>query len=144
MSKTWVVVAESSRAKIYEVRKDDTKETLKELNGFTHSISRNHKQKLSGNQQKESRHSRLTNQLDSHKSHERTEFARTLGEHLNSARNKGQFNKLILMSPPKFLGDLRKNLSHETNKYVISEIDKNLVRHNVHDIQAHMPERYQH
>ena len=142
MSKTWVVVAESSRAKIYEVEKNDSNKTLKELEGFTHTLSRNHKQQLSGNQQKESRHSQLSGSLDNHKEHERSEFARTLGDHLNSARNKGQFNKLILMSPPKFLGDLRKNLGNETNKYVVSEIDKNLVRHNVKDIQAHIPMHY--
>ena len=142
MSKTWVVVAESSRAKIYEVDKTDSTKTLKEISGFTHSVSRNHKQHLAGNQQKESRHSQLTESLDTHKNHERAEFARSLGEHLNSARNKHQFTKLILMSPPKFLGDLRKNLGHETNKYVVSEIDKNLVRHNIKDIQAHIPQTY--
>jgi len=142
MSKTWVVVAESSRAKIYEVEKNESHKTLKELTGFTHSVVRNHKQQLSSNQQKESRHSQLIGSLDSYKDHERTSFARTIGQHLNSARNKGKFSKLILMSPPKFLGDLRKNLGNETNKYVVSEIDKNLVRHNLKDIQAHMPLRY--
>ncbi|MCW8936184.1 MAG: host attachment protein [Gammaproteobacteria bacterium] len=142
MSKTWIVVAESSRAKIYEVDKNDSKKTLRELTGFTHSVSRSHKQQLSGNLQKESRHSLLTTSLDTHKDHERVEFARTIGEHLNSARNKGKFNKLILMSAPRFLGDLRKNLSNETNKFVISEVDKNLVRHNIKDIKAHLPVLY--
>jgi len=142
MSKTWVVVAESSRAKIFEVNSNESTKSLKELTGFTHSISRSHKQQLSGRQQKESKHSQLTTSLDSHKDHERTEFARSISEHLKTARNKGQFNKLILMSPPRFLGDLRKNLGSETNKYVISEIDKNLVRHTIKDIQAHMPLRY--
>ncbi len=142
MSKTWVVVAESSRAKIYEVEKSESKKTLKELTGFTHSIIRNHKQQLTGMQQKQSRHSQLIGSLDSQKEHERSTFARTIGDHLNAARNKGEFNKLILMSPPKFLGDLRKSLGHETNKYVVSEIDKNLVKHNIKDIQAHMPMRY--
>ena len=142
MSKTWVVVAESSRAKIYEIDKIKSKKHLKEISGFTHSISRSHKQNLSGSQQKESRHSQLTSSLDSHKGHERIEFARSISEHLNSARNKGQFSKLILMSPPKFLGDLRKNLGHETNKRVVSEIDKNLVRHKIKDIEAHIPISY--
>ncbi|VAW63610.1 hypothetical protein MNBD_GAMMA08-116 [hydrothermal vent metagenome] len=142
MSKTWVVVAESSRAKIFEVEKNESVKSLKELSGFSHPVSRDHKPQATGNKQKESRHSQLTSSLDTHKKHEREEFARTLGEHLNSARNKGQFNKLILMSPPKFLGDLRKNLGNETNKYVVSEIDKNLVKHTIKDIQAHMPMRY--
>jgi len=142
MSKTWVVVAESSRAKIFEVEKNESVKSLKALKGFTHSFSSNHKQQLSPNKQKESRHSLLTSSHDTHKAHEREEFARTLGEHLNSARNKGQFTKLILMSSPKFLGDLRKNLGCKTNKHVVSEIDKNLVKHTVKDIEAHMPMRY--
>jgi len=139
MSKTWVVVAESSRAKIFEVEVNESQQSLKELKGFSNSISRNHKSQLSGNKTKESRHSRLTSTHDLHNNHERTEFARSLGQHLNSARTKGEFKQLILMSPPKFLGDLRKNLGHETNKFVISAVDKNLVRHNVKEIQAHMP-----
>lgn len=139
MSKTWVVVAESSRAKIFEVEKKKSKKILKELKGFAHTNCRSHKKQLLGSQQKESRHSQLTASLDSHKTHERTEFARVIGKHLNSARNRGLFTKLILISPPKFLGDLRKKLGCETNKYVISAIGKNLVRHSVKDIQAHMP-----
>jgi len=142
MSKTWVVVAESSRAKIYEVDSNKSKKTLKEIEGFIHSVSRSHKQQLTGSQQRESRHSLLTTSLDSGKGQQRIEFARSIGEHLNTARNKGKFNKLILMSPPKFLGDLRKNLGNETNKYVVSEIDKNLVRHKLKDIQSHIPMTY--
>jgi len=142
MSKTWVVVAESSRAKIFEVESTESKNTLKELKGFTHSTSRNHKSQLTGSQQKEGRQSRLTSTDNTHGDNDRTVFARSLSQHLNSARNKGEFKKLILMSPPKFLGDLRKNLGHETNKFVVSAIDKNLVRHNVKDIQAHIPSSY--
>ena len=142
MSKTWVVVAESSRAKIFEVEKNESQKCLKELKGFTHSISRNHKQQLAGSQQKSRRDTLKTTMLDTHKNHERGEFARSLGQHLDSARSQGKFKKLILMSPPKFLGDLRKNLSTETNRFVVSEVDKNLVRHNIADIEAHMPLRY--
>jgi len=142
MSKTWVVVAESSRAKIFEVENSDTEKTLKELQGFTHSTSRSHKSQLTGNQQKIGRQSKLTSTDDTHGDNDRTVFARSLGQHLNTARNKGEFKKLILMSPPKFLGDLRKNLGHETNKFVVSAIDKNLVRHKVKDIQAHIPNSY--
>lgn len=142
MSKTWVVVAESSRAKIFEVDSNESDKTLKEIRGFIHSTSRNHKSLLTGSQQKEGRQSKLTSTDDTHGDNDRTVFARSLGQHLNSARNNGEFKKLILMSPPKFLGDLRKNLGHETNKFVVSAIDKNLVRHKIKDIQAHIPSSY--
>jgi protein required for attachment to host cells len=73
------------------------------------------------------------------KQHESQEFAKTIGNHLDSARCQGKFDKLIIMSSPAFLGQLRKQMSSETRKYVHSEIDKNLVRHNTSDIQEHLP-----
>ena len=73
------------------------------------------------------------------KEHEIMEFAKIIGDLLDKARNSGKFDKLILMSPPAFLGTLRKCLSTETIKHVVSEIDKNLVKHDTNDIQAHLP-----
>ncbi|MBI3188201.1 MAG: host attachment protein [Gammaproteobacteria bacterium] len=141
MSKTWVVVAESSRAKIFELDKKNA--PLIELQGFAHTPSRMHEHELTsdlpgrGTSSTHGSH-KYTNHT-SPKEHESVEFARTLGTHLDSARNRGEFDKLIIMSPPAFLGQLRKELSVETSKYIVSEIDKNLVRHNTQDIQAHLP-----
>lgn len=141
MSKTWVVVAESSRAKIFEIDKKNA--PLIELQGFTHTPSRMHEQDLTsdlpGRGMSGSHGSHKFSTHTSPKEHESVEFARVLGSHLDEARNRGEFDKLIIMSPPAFLGHLRKEISNETSKYIVSEIDKNLVRHNTQDIQAHLP-----
>jgi len=139
MSQTWVVVAESSRAKIFELDQEDR--SLTELVGFAHTPSRAHANQLNTDMPGHSRHGKSSHQLgqEGRKHQQSAQFARTIGDHLESARHKHQFNKLIVMSPPAFLGELRKTMTHETNKSVISEVDKNLVRHNIDDIQAHIP-----
>lgn len=142
MPKTWVVVAESSRAKIFELNKKNT--PLKELQDFIHPASKLHEQKISSDLSGSSRvsyghGSHKMNSQTSIKKHEIKAFAKTISEYIEKARNKGKFQKLILMSPPSFLGQLRKQLSSETFKRIVSEIDKNLVKHKTCDIQAHLP-----
>lgn len=141
MSQTWVVVAESSRAKIFEYDKQE--HSLTELKDFAHPPSRTHARYLTTDLPGRSRHGSSHHQVgqDDIKHQQSEIFARTLGNHLDSARHRHQFKKLIVMSPPAFLGKLRKKMSNETNKSVVSEIDKNLVRHNVDKIQAHIPRR---
>ena len=139
---TWVVVAESSRAKIFELDKKNS--PLKELHGFAHTPSRTHEQQLTSDLPGRSQDSlghgnHVMGTHTSAKEHETIEFAKIIGDLLDKARNSGKFDKLILMSPPAFLGTLRKSLSTETIKHVVSEIDKNLVRHDTNDIQAHLP-----
>lgn len=136
MPKTWVVVAESSRAKIFELEKLNS--PLKELQGLAHTPSRMHKQNLASGLPNRYK---LTSQSNI-KDNESNVFAKTIGSHLESARNKGKFSRLIIMSPPGFLGKLRKHIGSETNKRVISEVTKNLVRHSTSDIQSHIPKSY--
>ena len=142
MPKTWIVVAESSRAKIFELNKKNT--PLKELQDFIHTSSKLHEQEvttdLSGGSRISYGHgSHKMNAQTSVKEHESKVFAKTISQYIEKARNKGKFQKLILMSPPAFLGQLRKQLSSETFKRIVSEIDKNLVKHKACEIQAHLP-----
>jgi len=140
MSKTWVVVAESSRAKIFELEKRNA--PLKELQGLAHTASRMHEQNLTSDLpgRTPGRHKLISQSTP--KDNESNTFARTIGNHLESARNKGEFSRLIIMSPPSFLGKLRKHLGSETNKRIISEVAKNLVKHTTREIQSHIPKNY--
>lgn len=137
MSKTWVIVAESSRAKIFELEKRNS--PLKEIHGLAHTQSRLHQQELTSDLPGRTPGQHKLMQQTTAKENASNEFARNICHHLDDARNKGLFNKLIIMSSPNFLGRLRKQLGSAMNKYVISEIDKNLVRHSTADIQAHLP-----
>ncbi|MCW9012849.1 MAG: host attachment protein [Gammaproteobacteria bacterium] len=137
MPKTWVVVAESSRAKIFELDKKNS--PLKELQGLAHTCSRIHEKKLTSTLSGWVPEKHKLTSRTSIKQHESQVFARTIGKHLDNAYNRGKFSKLIIMSSPGFLGQLRKQIGTQIHKQIITAIDKNLVRHNTTDIQAHLP-----
>ena len=144
MSITWVVVAESSRAKIYEM--DSPQAPLRDIREFTHPDSRKHEHDLTSDlpgrafdSMGRNRHAMEANM--SAKQHEALLFAQQLSHYLESSRLDKEFDDLIIVSAPAFLGLLRKNLTDATSRRVIQEIDKNLVQHDAAEIRAHLPER---
>ena len=52
--------------------------------------------------------------------------------------NAGQAKSLILVAPPRALGVLRRIYSHNLRAAVRAEIDKDLVRLPVHEIEEHL------
>lgn len=69
---------------------------------------------------------------------ENVRFARELGEFLNKARHNGEFDSLVLIAPPGFLGVLRNHLSKECLAVVLKSIDKDLVRQDASAIIRHL------
>lgn len=72
------------------------------------------------------------------KEQEAIDFAKTVCRRLDAARARGQFDKLVVMAPPHFLGHLRKSISTPTRDRIILEIAKNLVRHSIDDVRQHV------
>jgi protein required for attachment to host cells len=56
----------------------------------------------------------------------RTGFARELADWLERARQQGDYDDLVLIAPPEFLGHIRQYLSADTSRRVRTTIDKNL------------------
>src|SRR5262249_7370038 len=69
---------------------------------------------------------------------EEDRFLRRLAERLNAAVNAGQTKSLILVAPPRALGVLRQTYSHNLRAAVRAEIDKDLVKLPVHEIEEHL------
>lgn len=65
-------------------------------------------------------------------------FVRDFAGRLNRAASAGQFERLILVAPPKALGELRGVLSPETGKRIAAEIASDLTNHPVSEIEAHL------
>lgn len=76
------------------------------------------------------------------KRHEAIRFAKRVGDMLEGARSAGDFDRLVLVAEPRFLGLLRDNLSQETIKRVGLEIDKNLVQQAPQVIRERLPARF--
>ena len=131
MPHTVFLVAESSRAKLYKV--ENRRAPFKEIDALVHPESRAHEGDLvsdragsDGGTNGQGRH--IIDNKHSAKDNEAIIFARDLANRLDSGRNKGEFDRLVLVAPPAFLGVLRDNLSKEVLGMVTHQIDKNLVQ----------------
>jgi protein required for attachment to host cells len=67
-------------------------------------------------------------------------FARELAHELEAARLAGQFDRLVIMAGPKFLGMLRAVLPGSVNATIVAEVPKDLVNHPVQAIREHLPQ----
>jgi len=138
MQTTWIVAADSSRARILQVVGREHR--LVEIQDFLNPKGRTHDRELitdahprfSGHGGVGKSGERPTSGPGSDRQetaaveHETELFAKQIDRYLDKARVKGRFDKLYLVAPPKFLGLLRQNLGKETAKHVVEEIDKDL------------------
>ena len=141
MTIAWVLVAESSRAKIFTL--ESRRSPLHEAESFVHTSGRLHEGDLvsdrpgsDGARVGQGRHALS----EATSAHEATvdQFARQLAARLDKACLTGQCRHVVLIAPPGFLGKLRAHLSKATLAAVVEEIDKNLVRHSADDIRKHI------
>jgi protein required for attachment to host cells len=65
-------------------------------------------------------------------------FARTLVEDLALAHHRGEFSRLILVAPPRFLGFLREALAPKLRRAVIGTIAKDLPRATIPELCTHL------
>lgn len=65
-------------------------------------------------------------------------FARMLAEQLNALQSKKSFAQLVLVAPPKMLGEIKKHLNKNTLKCVIAELPKELTHCDGHGLAKHL------
>jgi len=70
--------------------------------------------------------------------HESGQFARELCKFLQKEHQVGNFDSLMLVAPPHFLGDLREHLGKECQQTLAKTVNKDLVRSSTKDILAHL------
>lgn len=129
--RTWVVVADSSRANIY--LRPQRNSPLKEIASFDDPQARLREQDLTSDLpgRASARNGASRDRVDSDfsaKAHERETFARQICGTVEHARSCGEFDELILIAPPRVLGLMREVLSRPTLGRVSREIPKNLVQ----------------
>jgi protein required for attachment to host cells len=141
MATTWIVVAESSRARFYsaESRKSD----FTELEDLVHPESRLHNGDLVSDEPGSDRGSpgegrHVVDDESNPKKLEISHFAHEIAKRLEAGYNDRVFGNLILIAPPAFLGVLRDELSKAVRRLVSEEVDKNLVHESVDVIRDHI------
>ncbi|MGC1864192.1 MAG: host attachment family protein [Methylocystis sp.] len=66
---------------------------------------------------------------------EKEHFADRIAETINKVAETGEMKEVVLIAPPRVLGELRKHLSVKAQAKVKGEIDKDLTRHPISEIE---------
>lgn len=143
MGDIWVVVADSSRARILAAKKANG--VLSEIRCIEHPEGRMHAQELtsdlpgrafdSGGQ---GRHA-MSGEVGP-KKHEMIRFAKEIAAVLEAGLGERSFGKLYLMAPPAVLGQLRSEFSPSLANLLADTMDKNLAGHKIEEIRRYLPE----
>jgi protein required for attachment to host cells len=66
---------------------------------------------------------------------EKEHFADRIAETINKAAETGEMKEVVLIAPPRVLGELRKHLSVKAQAKVKGEINKDLTRHPISEVE---------
>lgn len=143
MGNTWVLVADSSRARVFVA--ESTTSPLTELRTMVHPEGRQHAQDMTsdlpGRQAgSDGRHHAVSSETEPKKT-EAINFAKTISDYLEDSVNKLGYTRLVIVAAPAFLGLLREHMKPESLKRVTLELDKDLTQHSTDDIRQHLPKR---
>lgn len=126
MNNTWVLVANASEARLFNLVKSD----LEPLESFSHDASRMKGEELASDRPgayqsdiNREGHGSYAEPTDP-KEYEKDRFARELAGFLNKARSENKFNKLVIVASPHFHGLVNTHLEHESSQKVSHHIEK--------------------
>jgi protein required for attachment to host cells len=66
---------------------------------------------------------------------EKERFAASIADRINKVALSGAFNQLVIVAPPKILGDLPRKFTKETKTKIIAEVPKDLTHHTIPEIE---------
>jgi protein required for attachment to host cells len=144
---TWLVIANATKAFIYDVSKDIHREVLpggrkaahRALIELNHEKSRLKTSELVDDDQGHYQSggvSRGKYEAHSDPHHQEQEhFAKEVAEHLESERLKNHYENLVLCAGPHFHGLLNKYLSKQTAQHIKKHIEKDYVPLPEHQLQ---------
>jgi protein required for attachment to host cells len=144
MPSTWVVVADSSAARVFIAGSPTG--ALQEVESYAHAEGRAHERDFRTDEPGSTRDSagfarHAMEPKVRPKEQEQIAFARFLAERIGQARVNGDIERVILVAPPEFLGHLRGELDGEAKRIVGGTFPLNVVRMRPDEIRGHLPER---
>ena len=137
----WVVVCDGAKALVLENTGDAKFPNLKTLEVFEQKDLATHElgDDVPGRAFSPAGHGGRSSveQTDWHDQAERA-FLVQLVKHLDAAVTAGKTKSLIVVAPPRALGMIRPAYSHALRGVVRAEVDKDLVKQPVHQIEKHL------
>jgi len=140
--KTWVIVADKCKAKIFRIVKFPR---IEEVSDLQHPESALHNQDLvssrPGRTFQSMGNGRSSYQPETEpKQVEAIKFATEISHTLSTALNNGEYNQLYVIAEPSFLGLLRQHISPQVQKLILAEVGKQLTGSNKEAIEKHLAE----
>lgn len=141
MNKTWILIADGARAKVYQnlgpgtgLRETDFPEMF-----ASHVPSRDIHADGPGRMQSAPGGvvHRMDYTSDPHREQKR-DFAGDIAGFLKLQERENAFDDLIIVAPPKTLGDLRDALDKSVARHVTIEVAQDLTKIPVHELSAHL------
>jgi protein required for attachment to host cells len=132
---TWILVADGARARIYQNQGPGlglTETRFLEMVGM-------HEPTRSINADREGRMGQgaMVHSADPHREQKRV-FARDIAEFLESQAQANAFDRLVLVAPPKALGDLREKLNGTASTKIVGEMAKDLTHVEMRELPKHL------
>lgn len=117
MSQTWILIGDGSHARLFQ--SDDAAHPWR----LVRSLDREHSREKTS---------------ESHEDGGEHGFARHLVTELETGRQAGSFRRLVLVAPPKFLGQLRGELSAPLSACVVNSVDADYTKMAAAELPKHI------
>jgi protein required for attachment to host cells len=139
-AKIWYVIADGGRARFVERDENGAFRTVvsfvaSELHERSHDLGLDRPART-----KESaspaRHA-IEPRRDLHQA-AKEDFVKLVAEQLDEERGRDQFDRLVLIAPPRVLTELKEKLSKPTAEIVIGDLQKDLTKVPDHDLTEHL------
>ena len=134
MATTWIIAADSSRARILQVL--DREQHLQEIDDLLNPQGRMQDRDLTTDAHP--RRDGSVREEPSAVEHSVERFTKRIGDYLEKARNEHRYDELVLVAPPAFLGSMRKELGKEVGKLVAKEMPKDLSWFSVRELEEYL------
>jgi protein required for attachment to host cells len=148
MKTTWILVADSARARVFEMQ--DGSEALREIEDFIHNEARARISELRtdmagryfGKGERQQGH--MAEPHVDPVAHENDMFAKHIADTLEHARSANRFNELYVIAAPKFLGLLRQNIGKSVAALIRDELNKDISEMRTEEISHYVRQLRQH
>lgn len=143
-TKTWILVADSGKARIYNTVKPrlfvkPNSKNLELVDEYVHTESRKKDSELVTDKQGHFGSGTFEEPTDPHR-HVEDVFALELARILQHAQHEKKFHDLILIAPPTFMGMLNKHIPHTTAKLISTRIEKDYTYYDEQQLTTYLQE----
>ncbi|MFA5949678.1 MAG: host attachment protein [Hyphomicrobium sp.] len=140
-TRTWILIADGSRARILEQRGPETK--VRPVEGEKYETESKPSRELGSDRPGRvvesvgHQHHAVEPKYDLHRGLE-TMFANQLADILSHRLREGLYDRLIMIAPPAMLGDLRKSIPRPVQEVVVAELAKDLTKIPNDELMGHL------